>query len=144
MSEEKITEVGAEDGPPVLYEKQDNGVAIVTLNRPKYHNAQNGKMLYALDAAYRQAIDDDEVRVIVLRGNGKNFSAGHDIGSPGRDAHLPQKDRKHLWWDHSDKEGGEREERNNANGTFRVFRRHSRHGVKQIVERLANGINGLV
>ena len=43
----------------------------------------------------------------------------------------------------TDKEDGKREERDNANGTFRVFRRHSRHGVKQIVERLSNGINGL-
>ena len=95
-----------ETEPPVLYEVTDEGVAIVTLNRPKYHNAQNGKMLYALDAAYKRAIDDDAVKVIVLKGNGKNFSAGHDIGSPGRDAKESQ-DRVHLWWDHADKEGGE-------------------------------------
>jgi len=55
------------------------------LNRPKYRNAQNSQMTYALDGAFAQAVSDDEVRVIVLGGEGQHFSAGHDIGSPGRD-----------------------------------------------------------
>ncbi len=68
----------------VLYEVQE-GVAYVTLNRPKYRNAQNIKMLFALDDALSEAAADDAVKVIVLRGEGKHFSAGHDIGTPGRD-----------------------------------------------------------
>lgn len=106
MTEAAKSEEYVETEPPVLYDANDDGVAIITLNRPKYHNAQNGKMLYGLDAAYKRAIDDDNVKVIVLKGNGKNFSAGHDIGSPGRDAHETQ-DRVHLWWDHADKPGAE-------------------------------------
>jgi len=44
-------------------------------------------MTYALDDAFNRAVQDDDVRCIVLAGNGKHFSAGHDIGTPGRDLH---------------------------------------------------------
>lgn len=89
----------------VLYEVRDQ-VAIVTMNRPEYNNAQNSAMTYALDAAFKQAVDDDEVKVIVLAGAGKHFSAGHDIGTPGRDVDKTF-DRAHLWYDHVNKPGGE-------------------------------------
>ena len=69
---------------PVLYET-DNQIAWITLNRPDFNNAQNGQMTYALDDAFQKATKDDAVRCIVLAGNGKHFSAGHDIGTPGRD-----------------------------------------------------------
>ncbi|HET8764074.1 MAG TPA: enoyl-CoA hydratase [Rhodanobacter sp.] len=95
-----------ETDTPVLYAVAD-GVATVTLNRPTYHNAQNSQMTYALDAALRQAADDDAVRVIVLRGAGKHFSAGHDIGTPGRDLDKPYP-RASLWWNHTNKPGAER------------------------------------
>jgi enoyl-CoA hydratase len=90
---------------PVLYEVRD-GIATVTMNRPGFNNAQNSQMTYALDAAFRRAVDDDAVKVIVLRGAGKHFSAGHDIGTPGRDIDKPF-DRQALWWDHTNKPGGE-------------------------------------
>ena len=73
-----------ETDEPVLY-SVDNGIATVTMNRPTFNNVQNSQMTYALDAAFRKATDDDRVKVIVLRGEGKHFSAGHDIGTPGRD-----------------------------------------------------------
>ncbi|MGW8885429.1 enoyl-CoA hydratase [Streptomyces sp. NPDC055749] len=91
---------------PVRYEKQ-GPVATVTMNRPDYRNAQNSAMTYALDRAFYRAADDSEVKTIVLAGAGKHFSAGHDIGTPERDAHLPFERRAGLWWDHSDKEGAE-------------------------------------
>ncbi len=90
---------------PVLYAVKD-GIATVTMNRPGFNNAQNSQMTYALDAAFRRAVDDDEVRVIVLCGEGKHFSAGHDIGTPGRDVNKSF-DRAHLWWDHTNKPGAE-------------------------------------
>ncbi|SFA82009.1 enoyl-CoA hydratase [Collimonas sp. OK607] len=90
---------------PVLYEARD-GIASITMNRPQFNNAQNSQMTYALDDAFRHAVDDDAVRVIVLRGNGKHFSAGHDIGTPGRDVNKSF-DRAHLWWDHANKPGAE-------------------------------------
>lgn len=89
----------------VLYEVQ-NHIAIITMHRPRYNNVQNSAMTYALDNALYRAVDDDDVKVIVLAGHGKHFSAGHDIGTPGRD--VDQRfDRKHLWYDHSNKPGGE-------------------------------------
>lgn len=93
------------DKPVVDYQVQD-GIALVTMQRPEYHNAQNSKMTYALDAAFKRACDDDGVKVIVLRGAGKHFSAGHDIGTPGRDVDKSF-ERASLWYDHVGKPGGE-------------------------------------
>ena len=59
--------------PTVIYRKQED-IAIVSMNRPEYNNAQNGKMTYDLDRAFKKAVDDDDIKVIVLKGNGKHFS----------------------------------------------------------------------
>ncbi len=64
----------------ILYEVTDK-VAVITLNRPQKANAQTMELLDELDAAWEKAATDDGVRVIVLRGNGKHFSAGHDLNS---------------------------------------------------------------
>ena len=70
------------------------------LNRPQYRNAQNSKVTYALDAAFTRAVEDDEVKVIVLAGNGEHFSAGHDIGTPERDIHESFERKAVIWWYH--------------------------------------------
>ena len=57
-------------------------VATVTLNRPKYRNAQSYELLDELDRALGAAAADDNVRVIIVRGAGGNFSSGHDLGTP--------------------------------------------------------------
>ncbi|SER82689.1 enoyl-CoA hydratase [Lentzea albida] len=90
----------------VSYERRD-AVAVVTMNRPEYRNAQNSAMTYALDEAFTRAVDDDEVKVIVLAGAGDHFSAGHDIGSPGRDVDVSFERRAVMWWDHVGREGGD-------------------------------------
>jgi enoyl-CoA hydratase len=90
----------------VRYER-DSAIARVTLNRPEYRNAQNSAMTYALDDAFGRAAADDEVSVIVLSGAGEHFSAGHDIGTPGRDVDTSFERRAGLWWDHVGKLGGE-------------------------------------
>lgn len=82
-------------------------VAVVTMNRPEYRNAQNSAMTYALDAAFVRAVEDPAVKVIVLAGSGKHFSAGHDIGTPGRDVDQHFENRAVLWWDHVGREGGD-------------------------------------
>jgi enoyl-CoA hydratase len=81
--------------------------AVVTMNRPEYRNAQNSAMTYALDAAFGRAVDDDEVAVIVLAGAGPHFSAGHDIGTPGRDVDVSFDRQAVLWWDHVGKAGAD-------------------------------------
>jgi enoyl-CoA hydratase len=91
----------------VVEYRTEGPVAVVTMNRPRYRNAQNSAMTYALDDAFRTACDDDEVKVIVLAGNGDHFSAGHDIGTPERDIDKSFPRRAGMWWDHVDKPGAE-------------------------------------
>jgi enoyl-CoA hydratase len=90
----------------VTYERR-GAVAMVMLNRPDCRNAQNSEMTYALDAALTRAVDDEEVKVIVLGGNGPHFCAGHDLGTPGRDVDRSFERKAVVWWDHTDKHGGD-------------------------------------
>ena len=95
-----------EETAPVLYGVEDH-VAFLTLNRPKFHNAQNSQMLYALDDAFVRAASDDAIKVIVLKSDAKHFSQGHDIGTPGRDFHESA-DRRTLYYDHANKPAAEK------------------------------------
>ncbi len=90
----------------VLYDVRDR-IAVITLNRPEYANAQNSAMTYALDAAFGRAVNDDRVAVLVLAGAGKHFCGGHDIGTPGRDADQSFDRQAVLWWDHVGKAGAD-------------------------------------
>lgn len=66
----------------VTYETLDDGtIARIMLNRPDARNAQNRGMLVELNDAFLRAEADDQVRVVILGGNGKMFSSGHDLGS---------------------------------------------------------------
>lgn len=69
------------DFEDILYEARD-GLGIITLNRPKYRNAQSWRMLDEIDRAFDLARDDPAVRVVVIRGAGGVFSTGHDLGTP--------------------------------------------------------------
>jgi enoyl-CoA hydratase len=60
-------------------------VAFITLNRPDKLNAINRAMLEELEQALDTAEADDRVRAIVLRGEGRAFSAGFDLDSPAFD-----------------------------------------------------------
>jgi enoyl-CoA hydratase len=80
----------------ISYDTSDSGtIAHIALNRPRYRNAQNRGLLVELDDAFGRADRDDTVRVVILRGNGPAFSAGHDLGTadtvaerePGPDQH---------------------------------------------------------
>jgi methylglutaconyl-CoA hydratase len=62
----------------VLYSLQ-NAVATITLNRPDVHNAFNDQVIADLTALFKKAEADKNVRVVILRGNGKSFSAGGDL-----------------------------------------------------------------
>lgn len=90
----------------VTYERR-GAVALVSLNRPEYRNAQNSVMTYALDDAFTRAVDDPSIKVVVLGGNGPHFCAGHDIGTPGRDADQSFERRAVVWWDHTDRVGAD-------------------------------------
>lgn len=80
----------------VTYETLDDGrIARIWLNRPAAQTAQSRTLLVQLDEAFLRAEADDQVRVVILAARGRNFSAGHDLGSeeallerqPGPDQH---------------------------------------------------------
>jgi methylglutaconyl-CoA hydratase len=56
-----------------------NGVTALTLDRPEVHNAFDEALIAALTAAFTEAATDEKVRAVVLRANGKSFSAGADL-----------------------------------------------------------------
>lgn len=63
----------------LLVETDGRGVARLTLNRPDLHNAFNAEMIDELRAALDRLAGDDDVRIVVLTGAGKSFSAGADV-----------------------------------------------------------------
>jgi enoyl-CoA hydratase len=97
----------SEEQEEVVVTERRGAVAIVRMNRPQYRNAQNSAMTYALDDAFSAIAADDELKVIVLAGAGKHFSAGHDIGSPGRDTDVSFPRRASMWWDHVGRSGAD-------------------------------------
>jgi enoyl-CoA hydratase len=103
---ESVAGAGPAGAEPVSYEER-GPIALVTLNRPRYRNAQNSAMTYALDRAFARAVNAEQVAVIVLAGAGDHFCAGHDIGSPGRDADVSFDRQAVLWWDHVGQAGAD-------------------------------------
>jgi methylglutaconyl-CoA hydratase len=65
--------------PEFVHHAIYRGIATISLNRPKLHNAFNEVMIAELAAEVRQVADLPEVRVIVLAGEGRSFCAGADL-----------------------------------------------------------------
>jgi enoyl-CoA hydratase/carnithine racemase len=63
----------------VIVDRPQPGVRLLTLNRPKQHNALSKALLLALERAIDDANADPELRCIVITGAGSSFSAGADI-----------------------------------------------------------------
>lgn len=61
----------------VKYEGPTNGVARITLARPEKRNAQTMELLSELNTAFDKAAHDNDVKVIILAGEGRDFSSGH-------------------------------------------------------------------
>lgn len=81
------------DTDKVLTYRKEGDIGIISLNRPEKRNALNRALSQALMEALDAADQDPEVTVIVLRGEGKSFCAGHDVerNDPER-----EKDRHHA------------------------------------------------
>jgi enoyl-CoA hydratase len=79
LDEDEGENVGAEFVRYVV----DDGIAVITLDRPQAANAQTPEVLRDLDDAWTASDKDKNVRVIVLRSEGKHFSAGHDMTGGG-------------------------------------------------------------
>ncbi len=63
----------------ILLRSDNNAIATLTLNRPKALNALSEEMLAALQSELDTIAEDRSIRVIVLKGAGKVFCAGHDL-----------------------------------------------------------------
>lgn len=63
----------------VLWSVDRRGVATVTLNRPQVNNAYNGDLISGLHAAMDALGREQDLRIVVLKGNGKHFQAGADL-----------------------------------------------------------------
>jgi enoyl-CoA hydratase len=72
-------------------EKDDAGVAVLTLNRPDRLNAWNAQMRDEMATAVREIVNDDELRALVIRGAGRAFSAGEDVRGMGALAEVSTK-----------------------------------------------------
>lgn len=64
---------------PVLWTLDERGVATVTLNRPELNNAYDGALISGVLAAMDDLGTRPNLRVVVLRGNGRHFQAGADL-----------------------------------------------------------------
>ncbi|MBL23064.1 MAG: gamma-carboxygeranoyl-CoA hydratase [Rhodospirillaceae bacterium] len=63
----------------ILLDRDETGVATVTLNRPDVHNAFNDVVIAQLTDCFEEVAADDTVRVMLLKSEGKSFSAGADL-----------------------------------------------------------------
>ena len=76
------------DQEALVLRSDAEGVATLTLNRPKAYNALSLDLMRSLRAALEEIGEDPRVRAVVLQGAGKGFCAGHDLkelrANPGR------------------------------------------------------------
>src|SRR5215472_9749573 len=79
----------------LLFERHDNGVLLITMNRPEVYNAADEVLHSQLATLWTDVARDDETRVAVITGAGKAFSAGGDLamvqrmaGNYDRAAHM--------------------------------------------------------
>jgi enoyl-CoA hydratase len=86
-----LLEKNMSDNSPVSYEIAAAYVARITLNRPDTRNAQDTRLLYALNDAFEKAAADPGIKVIILAANGPHFSSGHDVFEAGNDISKLQK-----------------------------------------------------
>ncbi|MGA2757970.1 MAG: enoyl-CoA hydratase-related protein [Solirubrobacteraceae bacterium] len=79
----------------------DGPVGVITLNRPEKGNALTPQFVIDLHEAWKAAAEDDSVRVIVVRANGRHFSTGHDLRMTAEDL-PPWKDGISSWYSFED------------------------------------------
>jgi len=78
--------------PDTLTVEREGAVATIWMNRPEVHNAFNETVIAELDAATQSLAADPEVRVVVLAGRGRSFSAGADLNWMQRAAAAAEMD----------------------------------------------------
>lgn len=71
--------VSATENTPLVARSQESGVRVLTLNNPGARNALSTTMMEALLGAVTDAGSDEQTNVVILRGEGPAFCAGHDL-----------------------------------------------------------------
>jgi enoyl-CoA hydratase len=79
----------------IIYEKKGH-IARVTLNWPEKANAQDQKLAQEVDAALLDADRDYDIKVLILKANGKGFCSGHAIGDNATDYPMFVEGTKHT------------------------------------------------
>lgn len=64
---------------PLLLENERDGIATLTLNRPKQYNALSAELLTALQSALDAIAQNESIRVVIIAASGRAFCAGHDL-----------------------------------------------------------------
>jgi enoyl-CoA hydratase len=64
----------------IRIENPSDGVYRVVMNRPERANGQTNGLIYEMDKAFKSLCQNDQCRVIILAGEGRHFSSGHDLG----------------------------------------------------------------
>jgi enoyl-CoA hydratase len=72
-----------------LYDKVSDRIARITFNRPEKRNAFSDRQFEDMFAGLHQANDDPAVKVVILRGAGICFGAGHELSSPKEEESPP-------------------------------------------------------
>ena len=85
-----------EEKAVVYAQDAGDGIRVIYLNQPKKKNAISAPMMDILSDLLRAADDDDDVRVVVLRGAGENFSSGGDLNQGDGGKPTPEQARKTL------------------------------------------------
>ncbi len=78
----------------VIYEKAEDKIYRLTLNRPEKLNALSQKLLKELDSVMDEYESNPDASVLIIRGAGRAFSAGYDLQGtqhPGLDLHRHQR-----------------------------------------------------
>ena len=81
---------------PILQRSDSGGVATLTLNAASSLNALSDAMLDALLGTFADLAQDRTVKVVILRGNGKAFCAGHDLKEMQAGRSAPDKGRAYF------------------------------------------------
>ena len=82
MSNEAAAEVVTTELEAVIYERE-GPLARIILNQPETANAQSSAMVHDVEACLQDAEHDYDVRVVILKANGRGFCSGHLIGKEG-------------------------------------------------------------
>jgi len=87
-----IIMIAIEDFKDIKYEKEENGIGTITINRPERRNALSRITFLELEAAFDHMEHDDDIRVVVITGNqdGNAFSSGAYVSPKVMDEMTPE------------------------------------------------------